>query len=283
MFLSNENYGITITEALHYSINSTDNKGYDMYINVLEEEEYVHYASYEMEVETYESGESFSIILISSYCTKIFENSGILEDDIVWLILDDKILRIDFCDYSYIKYKIPKPFGTYYEIYKCQKGFLVFGELELILFDKSFIECWRYVTQDILFASNCLQIQDEYICFTDFEGNYHQVDWSGKQLRFKKHAKKVVTIQMNDIKSPRQFQQAIKTCLNMPSFYGMNWDAFWDGITGLIKMPDELILDGWHIYKGIHKDDAEIFESIMKKYNELEHYNRCECIYKYYI
>ena len=283
MFLTNEKYEITVVEAPHYSINSTDNKKYDMCINVLEDGGNVHYSSYEMEVVPYGSAEKFSMILIGSYCTKVLQNSGILEDDILLLILDDKILKINLCDFSYTKYHVCKPFGTYYEIYKCQIGFLVFGELEIILLDINLNECWRYATQHILFGAECLQIQDEYICFRDYEGNYHEVDWSGNQRRFESRAKNVITIHMNTVKTPKEFQQEIRKSLSMPSYYGLNWDAFWDGISGLIKMPDELILEGWHIYKSIQKEDAEKFEGIMKKYNSLECYKKCECIYKYYV
>ncbi len=283
MFLTNAKYEITVSEAHHYSMNSTDNKKYDLCINVLEDSEYVHYSSHEMEVLSYKSAESFSIILIGSYCAKFFQNSGVLEDDILWLLLDDWILKINLCNFSFTKHQICKPFGTYYEIYRCQIGFLIFGEIELMLLDETLNECWRYAPREILFGADCLQIYDDSICFRDYEGNYHEVDWSGNRRRFERRAKTTVTIDVNNLKTPKEFQQEIKKSLNMPSYYGMNWDAFWDGITRLITVPDELILDGWHIYKSIQKEDAEKFERIMKEYNSLGYYKKCECIYKYYV
>lgn len=69
---------------------------------------------------------------------------------------------------------------------------------------------------------------------------------------------------------------------DMPEFYGMNWDAFWDVITGMVALPDYLILNGWHIYKKLQKSDAETFEKIMRDYNMLEGHQHCECIYKKY-
>lgn len=114
---------------------------------------------------------------------------------------------------------------------------MVYGELELVLLDREFNELWRYCTQDILFGADCLHINEELINFTDFEGNHHEVDWSG------------------------------------------NWDA----ITGLITLPDELILEGWHEYKSRQKEDAVKFEQIMNKYNALKGYKQCECVYKYYV
>ncbi len=283
MVFFNEKYEITVKETVSYSINSTDNKYYDQCIKAIDADRFGHYSSYEMEVMSFENGENFSVIVIASYCSKVFENSGILADDIFYIILDNQIIKMNLQDFTYINYLIPNPFGTYYEIYNCESGFLVYGELELVLLDKQFEEQWRYCTQDILFGENCLQLNEEYISFKDFEGNSHEVDWSGKQRKYEKFVPRVVTINMKSVKIPMQFQLIIKQMLCMPDFYGMNWDAYWDAITGLISLPDEIILNGWHIYKSIQKDDAEIFEKIMKEYNELRDYKHCECIYNRYI
>ncbi len=283
MYFINEKYEITIRESVGYSANSTDNKYYDKCIDVIGGSAAGHYSSYEMEVVSLENGENYSVIFLGAYCSKVFEHSGILEDDVFYLILDNQIVKMDMRDFIYTNYSIPHPFGTYYEIYKCERGFLIYGELELVLLDQQFKEQWRYCTQDILFGENQLQLNEESISFTDFEGNYHEVDWLGGQRKYKKCEPKVVTINMKGIKTPKEFQSAIKQMLGMPDFYGRNWDAYWDAITGLITLPDELILDGWHIYKGIQKEDAEKFERIMKDYNSLKEWKHCECIYKYYI
>lgn len=283
MLFFNDKYEITVKETVGYGINSTDNKYYDLCIKVIDADMFGHYSSYEIEVMPFENQEIFSIIVIAPYCSKVFENSAILTDDIFYIILDNKIIKMDLNNFTYINYLISNPFGTYYEVYNCERGFLVYGELELVLLNKQFEEQWRYCTQDILFGENSLQLNEEYISFIDFEGNSHEVDWYGKQHKYEKFIPKVVTINMESIKTPMQFQSIIKQMLCMPAFYGMNWDAFWDSITGLIAMPDELVLNGWHIYKSIQQEDAELFEEIMKDYNELTDCKHCECIYNRYI
>ena len=283
MVYFNEKYEIIAKEATGYSIDSTDNKYYDKCIKVIETDSFAHYSCYEMCVVSFENGEEVSLIVIGSYCSKLFEHSGILEEEIFYLILDNQIVKLDLKDFTYRTYSISKPIGTYYEIYSCQRGFLVYGELELILFDKQFTEQWRYCTMDILFGEKSLQLKEEFISFTDFDGNYHEVDWFGKQRNYKKFVPETVTINMKNIKTPEEFQSAIKQMLGMPDFYGRNWNAYWDGITGLIELPNTLILDGWHEYKKIQQKDAEMFEGIMKDYNGLEDYPHCECIYKFYM
>lgn len=55
----------------------------------------------------------------------------------------------------------------------------------------------------------------------------------------------LVTIDLRDINTPRQLHAALAAALGFPSFYGMNWDAFWDAVTGLVEMPQQLELAGW--------------------------------------
>ena len=33
--------------------------------------------------------------------------------------------------------------------------------------------------------------------------------------------------------------------MTFPDFYGMNWAAFWDAITGLVSIPDHVRFLGW--------------------------------------
>lgn len=119
MFISNEKYEIKISKAPHYSINSSDNKQYDLCIKVCEDSIInEHYSSYAMEITSYETTKTFSIVLLCSYCTGICDNSGILMDNIFYVVLDNRILEINLSDYTYMLHEISRPFGAYYEIYK---------------------------------------------------------------------------------------------------------------------------------------------------------------------
>ncbi|GAA2746439.1 CPCC family cysteine-rich protein [Kitasatospora cinereorecta] len=54
-----------------------------------------------------------------------------------------------------------------------------------------------------------------------------------------------VVIDLADVRSERDLHTLLKTELGFPSFYGMNWNAFWDAITGLVPMPRELRFVHW--------------------------------------
>ncbi|MGE5405814.1 MAG: barstar family protein [Candidatus Saccharibacteria bacterium] len=94
-----------------------------------------------------------------------------------------------------------------------------------------------------------------------------------------KERKALVSIDVSNIKSADQLHKILKESLNFPDFYGMNWDAFWDAITGLIEMPEKLKLSGWYnIEKHIPKD-AEIMVNLLTELNKKYPSLSCEVTY----
>lgn len=75
----------------------------------------------------------------------------------------------------------------------------------------------------------------------------------------------LVTIDLSDINSPRQLHAALAAALGFPSFYGMNWDAFWDAITGLVETPQQLELRGWQDFATRLPADAALLQRILAR------------------
>ncbi|WP_035817764.1 barstar family protein [Janthinobacterium sp. RA13] len=75
----------------------------------------------------------------------------------------------------------------------------------------------------------------------------------------------LVTIDMSDINTPRQLHAALAAALGFPSFYGMNWDAFHDAITGLVDMPQQLELRGWPAFAARLPGEAAILQRILAR------------------
>ena len=55
----------------------------------------------------------------------------------------------------------------------------------------------------------------------------------------------VVEIDLATVATPDELHSLLAQFLGFPDFYGRNWDAFWDAITGLVTMPRRLRLVGW--------------------------------------
>jgi ribonuclease inhibitor len=79
---------------------------------------------------------------------------------------------------------------------------------------------------------------------------------------------KNVSINISDIKSIEELHQLLKSKLDFPAFYGMNWDAFRDSITGLVQMPDGLEIIGLEQFSKTFPKDAQIFIECLNDYND---------------
>jgi len=64
--------------------------------------------------------------------------------------------------------------------------------------------------------------------------------------------KETVEINLNSVQNSEELHDLLKKKLDFPDFYGMNWNAFWDAITGLVELPDntDLSVDGYE-YQGV--------------------------------
>lgn len=79
----------------------------------------------------------------------------------------------------------------------------------------------------------------------------------------------IVSIDLNRQESIKQLHTTFKQKLNFPDFYGMNWDAFWDVITGESKMPTNLILYNYKSLGDRFKDSASQLSRIKVDFNKL--------------
>lgn len=70
----------------------------------------------------------------------------------------------------------------------------------------------------------------------------------------------LVIIDLSEINSPRPLHAALAGALGFPSFYGMNWDAFHDAVTGLVDMPRQLELRGWPAFAARLPREAAILQ-----------------------
>ena len=89
-----------------------------------------------------------------------------------------------------------------------------------------------------------------------------------------------ITIELDGINSEKDLQIILMKNLEFPDFYGKNWDAFWDTITGLVEMPDELIFIGWDTFSSILPKEAEMLRKLLDKYNNDFPMWKCEITYK---
>ncbi len=86
-------------------------------------------------------------------------------------------------------------------------------------------------------------------------------------------------IDVTEISTSRELQEKIAKELKFPEFYGMNWDAFWDTITGLVELPERLIIKGWKNLVIVLPDDAKVMKELFEKYNKNFPMYKCDVEY----
>lgn len=79
-----------------------------------------------------------------------------------------------------------------------------------------------------------------------------------------------VTVELSDVSSSLELQNRLMRSLDFPGWYGRNWDAFWDAITGLVEMPHRLRFVGWADFADRNPRDAkQLRESLARLRAEL--------------
>jgi len=77
----------------------------------------------------------------------------------------------------------------------------------------------------------------------------------------------IKVIDLGEIVSIKDFHDTVSERLYFPEFYGNNWDAFWDSISGIVEMPKNLTLTNWEKFEKTFKKDSKILKKIIKDYN----------------
>ncbi|MDM5326901.1 barstar family protein [Neobacillus sp. CF12] len=92
----------------------------------------------------------------------------------------------------------------------------------------------------------------------------------------------MVTIDISNVQTANELHLLLKEKLEFPDFYGENWDAFWDAITGLISMPNKLVFIGWSGFEKKLPSDAKIMKQCFIDYNEEFPTLKCDFFFNYH-
>lgn len=78
----------------------------------------------------------------------------------------------------------------------------------------------------------------------------------------------MLTIDVSATADERGLHAVLAHALDFPSFYGANWDAFWDAITGLVQIPDHLCFVGWEHLSDRAPRGAAMLRQALDRYRQ---------------
>ncbi|EAC2631595.1 barnase inhibitor [Listeria monocytogenes] len=80
--------------------------------------------------------------------------------------------------------------------------------------------------------------------------------------------KKEVTIDLKKVSTKEELQILLKRNLDFPDYYGRNWDAFWDTITGVVELPEKIIFENWLDLEESIPDEANSLKEMLENFNK---------------
>ncbi|WP_298188870.1 barstar family protein [uncultured Pseudomonas sp.] len=73
----------------------------------------------------------------------------------------------------------------------------------------------------------------------------------------------LVEIDLQAVTDTEELHSLLMVSLAFPSWYGCNWDAFWDAITGLVEMPKTLKFIHWQNLSQRLPSDAALLQDLL--------------------
>ncbi|PGS03613.1 MULTISPECIES: barstar family protein [Bacillus] len=80
--------------------------------------------------------------------------------------------------------------------------------------------------------------------------------------------KEEILINVGNVSNEQELQKLLKEKLDSPNFYGENWNAFWDTITGLVELPETIVFKNWGEFERKLSEDANLLKNMLNKFNE---------------
>ena len=74
----------------------------------------------------------------------------------------------------------------------------------------------------------------------------------------------LVEVNLAEIRTSSELHDLLRESLGFPNWYGCNWNAFWDAITGLVEMPKTLRLVGWSVLQARLPRGVDVMRSCLE-------------------
>lgn len=183
MIYENERCRVEIKIDDTYTIGSVDNHHYDVVHNPDSYLRGDHSRTISLAIQT--EGHEIRVALIGSFLT-FTDDCAILEGEELVILQWDRVIRLRAVDGTILRCSKLDVMGGGLGIYPVGEGYLLHGEMDIIMLDHDLEERWSFSGRDI-FASvtgkESFAIGDGIIKLYDFEDNYYELDFDGNLIR----------------------------------------------------------------------------------------------------
>lgn len=180
--LINEYCEIMLFNDTTYTIDSADNFQYDEELNLDVYTANDHYSALVIKFDWYERQKS--IVLIGSKWA-VYTDFAVLAGDLLTVMQQDVITQFNVRNGSIIRHVKFSCYGSSFGIYRVTGGYIVYGELEIIMLDDHFQRKWDFSGRDIFVTNSShvpFELSEKSIKLYDWEDNYYELDYDGKLI-----------------------------------------------------------------------------------------------------
>ena len=113
------------------------------------------------------------------------DNAAFLKGDHLILMLNEQLFRISMKDCIIQEYKQLDIIGCTFGLYETSHGYVVHGELDILMLDPKFELLWDFSGRDIFVSvtgKTAFTLTDTTLQLYDFEDNYYEIDMNGNLL-----------------------------------------------------------------------------------------------------
>jgi hypothetical protein len=181
--IENDYVKITIKQDKTYTIDSVDNKSYDILMNPFKYTRNDYTKAMEIVIQN-EIFEEMRIALIGSLYGHE-SNCAVLKGRELVVLIDKDIFIININEYKLVKYKKIDCFGDNFAIYLVNNGYIIHGEMEVFKLDYELDKVWEFSGADIFVTQDDklpFLIDGDRIKIYDWNGTYYEIDLNGKLI-----------------------------------------------------------------------------------------------------
>lgn len=176
MVLENEKCCIKINIDETYTVDSMDNRHYDVVLNPCNYKRSDLSKTLSIHIDLFLH--DYSIALIGPFYT-YDSHCATLDNETLTVLQDNTITQLKITEGTIIRHvKFDCWFGCNDAIYKVEQGYVIVGEIEITMLDFDFTKKWSFVADNVV-VSSTFKLQENSMCLYDIEDNYYEVDFDG--------------------------------------------------------------------------------------------------------
>ncbi len=170
----------------------SDDEFYSDYDIILDPDGYLHKdcrIAYDIRIKM--PGREYSVALVGHICCED-DDCAVLEGEILTILHCFDVVQFNVMTSQIVK---TAPVDDYpnFSIYRVRDGYLVHGELRITMLNDDLDKVWSFGGRDIFVSPDggkAFRIGEDRIYLYDFENNYYEIDFQGREIKAVMHDSK---------------------------------------------------------------------------------------------